>query len=87
MLWQTEIDRGDGRDGVYAQALRMLRQFHAVLGVVACHMVDHGEFAVGGFHDIFQNDLPVFYTLVNAFSRRTIDIDALHAFFYKISGQ
>ena len=63
-----EVDGRDGCDGVNAQALCMLCQFHAVLGIIAAHMCDDGQPALGSCHYIFQCNLAVFQALVDALS-------------------
>ena len=65
----------------------MSGKFHAVLGIVASHMGDNCQLTFCCFHDIFQYHLPVFHTLIDAFSGGTIHIESFHALFYKILSQ
>ena len=52
---QTEVNRRNSSDGINTQTFSMLSQFYTVLSVVAGYMSDNCQFALGHFHDIFQN--------------------------------
>ena len=68
ILRQMEVDGRNGCDGINAKALRMLCQLHTVLCIIAAHMCDNGQLALGNCHHIFQCNLAVLQTLVDALS-------------------
>ena len=68
ILRQMEVDGRNGCYGVNAKALRMFSQLYAVLGIIAAHMCDDRQPALGSRHYIFQCNLAVFQALVDALS-------------------
>ena len=63
---QLEVDGGDGRNGVHAQALGVSGQLTAVGGVVAGHVGDDGHLAAHLGHHILQCYLPLGHALIDA---------------------
>ena len=87
VLRQTEVDGGNGGDGVHAHLLGVAGQLHTVPGVVAGHMVDDGELALGHSHHILDDDLPLGDALVNALAGGAVDVHTLDALVHKILSQ
>ena len=56
----------------------MCRQLLTVLRIVAGYMTNHGQFSLRNTHYVLENRLTVLNTQIDALSRRTIDINALH---------
>ena len=87
MLGQLEVDGRNGGDGINAQALGMSSQLHAVGGVVAGHVGDHGQLALGLAHHSLQGLLALFLALVNALAGGTANVYALNALLDEVAGQ
>ena len=79
VIRKVEIDGRNGGDGIRPHLLRMCRQGHTVRRVVASHMGNHRDTALGHSHNILQNNLPLLDSLVDALSGGTAHIQAVHA--------
>ena len=84
MLRQAEVDWRYGGNGIHPQAFCVAGQLHAVLGIVAGHMGNHGQLALCHLHDIFQHNLLVLNALVDALPGGAVYIHALDALINEI---
>ena len=87
VLRQVEVDGRDGGNGVHAHALGVACQLHAVGGVVAANVGDHGQLALGFAHHGLQNGLALLDVLVDALAGGAAHIHALDALGDQVTGQ
>ena len=84
---QVEVDGRDGGDGVHTHTLGVACQLHAVGGVVAADMGNHGQLALGFAHHGLQNGLAFIDVLVDALAGGAAHIHALDALGDQVAGQ
>ena len=87
VLRQVEVDGRDGGNGIHAHALGVACQLHAVGGVVAADVGDHGQLALGLAHHGLQNGLALVDVLVDALAGGAADVNALDALGDQVAGQ
>ena len=62
-------------------------QLHGLPGAVAGHVGNDGQLALGNFHDVLQQQLPLGNGLVNALAGGTAHVQALNTLIDVILGQ
>ena len=82
-----EVDGRNGGNCIYPQALGMGGQLLRVGSVIAGHMGDDGQLALGLSHNILQDHLPFFLALVDALAGGTANVQPLHSLLDKPAGQ
>ena len=82
-----EVDGRNGGDRIYPQALGMGGQLLRVGSVIAGHMGDDGQLALGLSHDVLQDQLPLFLALIDALTGGAANVQALYSLLDKPAGQ
>ena len=87
VLRQVEVDGRDGCDGIHAAGFGMGGQLHRVGGVVAGHMGNDRDLALGLAHHGLQHGLALIRMLVDALPGRASHVDALDPLGDQVTGQ